>query len=75
MIPGDEYLYQFDFSNKLLIDSWCSIFRSVNNIFDRGVKHLLGCAIPTDKSEYVAKFRFASVCNTVRPNKLYLFNY
>ena len=52
-------------SIKLMIDSWCSNSKIVNLISDHGFKCLLGSTISTDKTEYVAKFRFASVYNHI----------
>ena len=47
------------FSNNLLIDSWCSIFKSINRISD-DFKFLSGSLISTDKAHCVAKLGFAS---------------
>ena len=52
---------QFDFFEQTLIDSWCSISKSVSHISDHGFNCLLGSVISTDKSECVAKFSFAFV--------------
>ena len=49
------------FSNKLLIDWWFSISKSVNRFSDHGFECVLGSVISIDKSECVAKFLFASV--------------
>ena len=49
------------FSNKLVIDSWNSIFESVNHFSNHSDKSLSGSVISTNQSECVAKFRFASV--------------
>ena len=51
----------FTFSNKLLIDSWRSISKSVSHISSHGFKCVVESVIPTGKSEYIAYFRFASV--------------
>ena len=54
----------FDFFEQaldFLIDSWCSISKSVNHISDHGFKCPPGSVISTDTSENVAKFRFALV--------------
>ena len=47
-------------SNRLLIDNWCSISKGVSHISDYGFNYLLGSIVSTEKSESVAKFRFAS---------------
>ena len=48
-------------SNKLLIESWCSISESVYQISDYGFKCLARSAISANKSECVAKLRFLPV--------------
>ena len=49
MTSCDRYMPKTDFFNKLLIDSWCSIYKIVNHIYDRGFKGLLESVISTDK--------------------------
>ena len=46
------------FSNKLVIDLWCSYSKLVNDISDHGIKCVLGSVVSTDKSECVVKFCF-----------------
>ena len=59
MRPCDWYLMQFDFSSKLLFDSWCSISESVNHVSDHGFKCILGSVISTGKSVcYEVSLRF-----------------
>ena len=58
MRPCYRYLTQFDFSGKLLFDSWCSISKSVNYVSDHCFQQSM---ISTGKSEYIMKFRFASI--------------
>ena len=48
------------FWNKLLTDCRCSNSKSVNRVSYYGFKCLSGSLSSTDKSECVAKFRFAS---------------
>ena len=48
-------------SNKLLIDSWCSSSKSFNHTSNQGFKCLSGFVISTNRSECVAKFRFACI--------------
>ena len=49
------------FSNKLLIDRWCTIFESVNQISDHVFKCLSRSLIWTVTTEFVVKFRFPTV--------------
>ena len=51
----------FTFTNKSLINSWCSTSNRVIETSDHSFKCLFGYAISTNKSECAAKFRFASV--------------
>ena len=61
-------------SNYPLIDIWCNISRSVNRVSDQDLnvsRDLLCVNFIFDinhKSEYVAKFRFASVLKNLQQN-------
>ena len=64
----DRYLSQFEFFNKLLVDSWCSISESSNHISDHGFKcpeerlwYLEQCVLIICKKKIVF-FRSAKSC-------------
>ena len=59
--PVTSTCLDFSHSNKLLIGSWFSISKGVDHICGYGFKCLSGSVIYTDKSECIAKLRFACV--------------
>ena len=65
------------FWNKLLIDRWYSFSKSVNLVSYQGSnvsQELTLSLFPTNESECVAKFRFASMCTFLAEFRDLLFD-